>query len=116
MADNSYFRLQLVIFALVSASFTNIYITQPVLPVLQNEFSADMVTVSLKDEGPGIPVKVQEKIFDRFYTIGKRHGTGLGLAICKGIIEAHNGTISVSSIPGEKGCTFYFTLPKPVHV
>ncbi|MFO7555129.1 MAG: MFS transporter [Desulfobacterales bacterium] len=46
MADTSYFRLQMIVFALVSASFTNIYITQPVLPVLQSEFSADMVLVS----------------------------------------------------------------------
>jgi YNFM family putative membrane transporter len=47
MADYSYFRLQFTVFALVSASFTNIYITQPVLPMLQSEFSADMVIVSL---------------------------------------------------------------------
>ena len=47
MADTSYFRLQFIVFALVSASFTNIYITQPVLPVLQHEFAADMVLVSL---------------------------------------------------------------------
>ena len=47
MADFNYIRLQLIVFALVSASFTNIYITQPLLPVLQEEFSADMVTVSL---------------------------------------------------------------------
>ena len=46
MADHSYFRLQLIVFALVSASFTNIYIVQPVLPVLQSEFSSDMVLVS----------------------------------------------------------------------
>jgi YNFM family putative membrane transporter len=46
MADTSHFRLQLIVFALVAASFTNIYITQPVLPVLQSEFSADMVQVS----------------------------------------------------------------------
>ncbi len=46
MTDTSYFRLQFIVFALVSASFTNIYITQPVLPVLQKEFSADMVLVS----------------------------------------------------------------------
>ena len=46
MADLSYFRLQIVVFALVSASFTNIYITQPVLPVLRQEFAADMVLVS----------------------------------------------------------------------
>jgi MFS transporter, YNFM family, putative membrane transport protein len=47
MAHNSYFRLQFIIFALVSASFTNIYITQPVLPVLQSEFAVDMGVVSL---------------------------------------------------------------------
>jgi len=46
LAESSYFRLQLVVFALVTASFTNIYITQPVLPVLQKEFSVDMVLVS----------------------------------------------------------------------
>jgi len=46
MGDSSYFRLQAIVFALVSASFTNIYITQPVLPVLQEEFTADMVVVS----------------------------------------------------------------------
>jgi YNFM family putative membrane transporter len=46
MAEPSYYRLQLIVFALVSASFTNIYITQPVLPVLQSEFEADMVLVS----------------------------------------------------------------------
>ena len=46
MADNTYFRLQFIVFALVSAAFTNIYITQPVLPVLQSEFSADLVLVS----------------------------------------------------------------------
>ena len=46
MADSSYFRLQLIVFALVSASFTNIYVVQPVLPILQSEFAADMVMVS----------------------------------------------------------------------
>jgi MFS transporter, YNFM family, putative membrane transport protein len=46
MSAPSYFRLQFIVFALVSASFTNIYITQPLLPVLQNEFSTDMVMVS----------------------------------------------------------------------
>jgi YNFM family putative membrane transporter len=46
MDGSSYFRLQVIVFALVSASFTNIYITQPVLPVLQKEFAASMVLVS----------------------------------------------------------------------
>ncbi|MBI4847837.1 MAG: DUF3365 domain-containing protein [Nitrospirae bacterium] len=72
----------------------------------------DKVTVSIKDEGPGIPAEVREKIFDKFYTIGRKQGTGLGLAICKGIIEAHHGEINVISGEAVKGSTFYFTLPK----
>ncbi|OQX18802.1 MAG: MFS transporter [Desulfobulbaceae bacterium A2] len=47
MGDAASFRIQLIVFALVSASFTNIYLTQPVLPVLQQEFGADLVLVSL---------------------------------------------------------------------
>ena len=46
MVGYSHVRLQFIVFALVSAAFTNIYVTQPVLPVLQTEFSADMVQVS----------------------------------------------------------------------
>jgi YNFM family putative membrane transporter len=46
-SESFYPRLQVAVFALVSAAFTNIYITQPVLPVLQQEFSADLVVVSL---------------------------------------------------------------------
>ncbi|MBI5674775.1 MAG: DUF3365 domain-containing protein [Nitrospirae bacterium] len=76
--------------------------------------SEEEVTVSVKDKGPGIPDEVQKKIFDKFFTIGRRQGTGLGLAICKGIIEAHNGEINVISSEDLKGSTFYFTLPKKV--
>jgi YNFM family putative membrane transporter len=47
VADHSHFRLQLIVSALVSASFTNVYITQPILPVLRDEFSVDTVLVSL---------------------------------------------------------------------
>jgi MFS transporter, YNFM family, putative membrane transport protein len=46
MNDYSSFRLQLIVFALVSASFTNVYITQPVLPILQSEFALDLVLAS----------------------------------------------------------------------
>ena len=47
MTDTTYFRLKLIVFALVSASFSNVYITQPVLPVLQDEFGVDLVIVSI---------------------------------------------------------------------
>ncbi len=46
MVESDHVRLQAIVFALVSASFTNIYITQPILPVLQQEFNSDIVTVS----------------------------------------------------------------------
>jgi YNFM family putative membrane transporter len=46
MAERADVRIQILVFSLVSAAFANIYITQPVLPVLQREFSADMVSVS----------------------------------------------------------------------
>ena len=46
MGESSYFRLQLAVFSLVTASFANIYVTQPVLPVLSNEFQAGTVMVS----------------------------------------------------------------------
>ena len=45
--DTASLRLQAIVFALVSASFTHIYITQPVLPLLQREFATDLVTISL---------------------------------------------------------------------
>ncbi len=70
------------------------------------------VTVSVKDDGEGIPLGEQKKIFDKFYTKGAKDGTGLGLAICKGIIEAHHGEINVINNERGKGCTFYFTLRK----
>jgi len=74
--------------------------------------SDDKVTVSVKDRGPGIPEEEHKRVFEKFYTRGTKNGTGLGLAICKGIIEAHHGQIGVMNNKGEKGCTFYFILPK----
>jgi len=73
--------------------------------------SEETVTVTLSDEGPGIPDEVRAKIFDKFYTIGKRHGTGLGLAICRGIVDAHHGVIWASRGNGDKGGSISFTLP-----
>ncbi|MDP1989918.1 MAG: ATP-binding protein [Syntrophales bacterium] len=71
------------------------------------------VHVSVSDNGSGIPLEVQSKIFDKFVQIkGDKAlgGSGLGLTICKEIVRAHGGTIWVDSTPGE-GSTFTFTLP-----
>jgi NtrC-family two-component system sensor histidine kinase KinB len=70
------------------------------------------VHLSVRDDGPGVPVEYQTKIFDKFVQVKGQEagGTGLGLAICKEIVRAHGGAIWVESRPGE-GSTFTFTVP-----
>ena len=72
----------------------------------------DCVNVTVNDNGPGIPMEIQERIFDPFFTTkepGK--GTGQGLAIAyRSIVDKHKGTITVDSKPGQ-GTTFLITLP-----
>jgi PAS domain S-box-containing protein len=69
------------------------------------------ILVTVRDTGPGMGRSQLEKIFDPFYTT-KTRGTGLGLPICRRVVEAHNGTLSVSSEPG-KGAEFTITIPYP---
>ncbi|NET96157.1 sensor histidine kinase KdpD, partial [Okeania sp. SIO1H2] len=67
----------------------------------------------IKDEGIGIPVENQKKLFDSFYrasNVGKIAGTGLGLSIVKQCVDLHNGTIDFASEIG-KGTTFRVEIP-----
>jgi two-component system NtrC family sensor kinase len=69
------------------------------------------VTLAVTDTGPGVPPALQARIFEPFFTtkpVGI--GTGLGLSLCRGIIERHGGTITVTSQPGQ-GATFCVELP-----
>jgi signal transduction histidine kinase len=71
--------------------------------------------IEVSDTGDGISSEQQERIFDRFARVddarGRQNGgTGLGLAIVKAIVEAHGGTVSVRSRPGQ-GATFQISLP-----
>ena len=75
----------------------------------------EQMTVSVTDTGEGIPAENLPGLFERYLRGGASKngtvkGTGLGLYICKIIIEAHNGSISVFSIP-DSGTEFRFTLP-----
>jgi signal transduction histidine kinase len=75
----------------------------------------DSIDLSVSDDGPGIPVEIQEKVFDPFFTtkdVGK--GTGLGLHISRNEILKHGGSIGLSSSLGQ-GSNFTITLPmRPV--
>jgi PAS domain S-box-containing protein len=73
------------------------------------------IRTTFTDNGPGIPAKNLEKIFDPFFsTKGEKGGTGLGLSVCHGIISEHGGRIYARSKPGE-GATFFIELPVPEH-
>jgi len=68
-----------------------------------------LVTITLDDNGPGIPDDVRSTIFDPFFTT-KQRGTGLGLAVTREIVEAHRGTIRCDARPGG-GTRFVVELP-----
>lgn len=69
-----------------------------------------MLEVSVTDNGPGIPAKIRDQIFQPFFTTKPAGvGTGLGLSISKGIIESHGGVLRFKSQPGKT--TFSFTVP-----
>lgn len=66
--------------------------------------------LKFSDNGMGMPEDVRQKIFEPFFSTKGAHGTGLGLSVSYSIIERHEGSISVSSTPGE-GTTFTIDLP-----
>ncbi len=68
----------------------------------------EQVEVTISDNGPGIPDEIKDHIFEPFVT-NNPQGTGLGLAITKRIINAHRGSIHLTSFPG--GTVFYVSVP-----
>jgi signal transduction histidine kinase len=70
--------------------------------------------LTVRDEGPGIPLEELESVFDRFIQSSKtksnKGGTGLGLAICREVVDRHHGRIWAENTAGT-GCIFYCELP-----
>lgn len=75
----------------------------------------DRVTLTVSDQGPGIPLADREKVFDLFFRAAKGDGapagTGLGLAIVRGLVEAHRGRVHVENGPGGRGTSIVVELP-----
>ncbi|MBP0440102.1 sensor histidine kinase [Tianweitania sediminis] len=83
---------------------------------LSADSSGDAVTLTITDEGPGIPESDRPHVFDMFFRVragdGQPGGTGLGLAIAKGIIDAHGGTIRAEAAQKDgSGTRIVLTLP-----
>ncbi len=84
------------------------------------ERSGESIRIWVSDNGVGIPSADLAHIFRRFFRVEKHHsqqeikGTGLGLSIVKRAIEAHGGTIGVTSVPGSE-TKFLITVPRELH-
>lgn len=75
----------------------------------------DYARIAIENTGPGIPIELQSKVFQRFFQVDssasrRSPGTGLGLAITKALVEQMQGQIGFTSIPHQT-TTFYFDLP-----
>jgi two-component system, OmpR family, sensor histidine kinase VicK len=105
-------RITQVIFNLLSngVKFTNEGTISISLEKKEKD-NGHFVVVSVKDTGQGIDPEIMPRLFTKFAT-NSITGTGLGLYISKSIVEAHGGKIwADNNNDGEKGATFYFTLP-----
>jgi two-component system sensor histidine kinase KdpD len=85
------------------------------LIVIQAGPLGGLLELRVEDDGPGIPPSERELVFDIFYRVKARDsrtaGTGLGLSICRGLIEAHGGTITAEEGRGQRGTAIVVRLP-----
>jgi len=80
--------------------------------------TANHIAIEVADQGPGIPPEDRERVFDMFYRVGQvdsqAAGTGLGLAICRGIVDAHGGSIKAEPGLNGAGACIVIHLPLPL--
>jgi len=80
------------------------------LIVITTNGNQDYLQIGVWDNGPGIPLEIQESVFQQFVSYGKAEGSGLGLAIVKKIVEDHGGEIYIDGRSGT-GTSFKITIP-----
>lgn len=83
---------------------------------IHSDENEEQVRITVEDNGVGIPIEKQSMLFTKFYQADasltrEKGGSGLGLSICKGIVEAHGGTILLQSTT-DTGTRVTFSLPK----
>ena len=107
-----HFQMQQVFLnIIVNAEFAMLEAHKKGKLTVSSEKSANVITVRVTDNGPGISRENLKHIFDPFFTtkeVGK--GTGLGLSICHGIVSEHGGQIFATS-KLDQGTTFTVELP-----
>ncbi len=69
------------------------------------------IRFTIVDDGPGVPEKIVDTLFEPFVTMGKSNGTGLGLAIVERMVAVHGGKIRYEPVPGH-GARFVFSIPQ----
>jgi signal transduction histidine kinase len=108
-------RLERVLVNLLANALDHTPRSGRVTIVAARDDEADVVQVSVIDEGQGVPDGYQERIFEKFEQARveperRSRSSGLGLPFCKTVVEAHGGRIGVENRAGGGAC-FYFTLP-----
>ncbi len=83
---------------------------QPLSDPVSIHTTLPVVVIQVQDTGVGMTPDIQQRIFDPFFTTKGTRGTGMGLAVAHSIVQRHNGSITVQSMPGQ-GSTFTVILP-----
>ncbi len=82
----------------------------PVITITTEKAEGNMVKITVRDNGSGLPQARENDIWNQFVTT-KKDGMGMGLPICRSIIEAHRGQIMATNNERGSGASFSFTLP-----
>jgi hypothetical protein len=69
----------------------------------------DAIEIEVRDQGPGIPPEIRDKIFNLYFTT-KKSGSGIGLAMSYRVMQLHNGSVEFESEPGQ-GTVFHLRFP-----
>ena len=104
-------RLRQVFVNLINNSIEAVSQSGQIQLEIKKEIMDSYIQILISDNGCGIPLEIQKDIFSPFFSTKiRKENAGLGLSICQHIMEAHNGILTFSSIPGQS-TTFKIKLP-----